>query len=757
MIFDTLLSHAKALTDNGEVGESCFLLRSCRFDVASFQESLGKNLYRKKPKKKLTLPIVLFGESEKAIPGRFQGNNSGNVSGNTFEKAKKMDAFPSQWFPWLSADKNILNIDDFISLLQDFNDASPESVYPLFTTNGPLFTFKPEKSGKSDNEADILERMVKGSVYQVVTCNKPTLAVHSVLALNALNEQAHLFGEKRDPKLIRKELFKFCLLFWMLNQMKSLRITGEKLEKGVRVEPRIVSSGNIGDISRLPLLLNAGAFYLGGHADQVTTSHPIVKKFIALTREDNINRISLTRSNKVFTAPSTGKAPTNAYRTSARKSALSPEIMLGFDRSAVNRFFPAYSNIIQDKAFPLTTALTYYVFPEDVSLTSGYLEFLSDMIIRLNGYKQDYFGLIKKRPASPKAKKEKEKALKRVQEQRKALWEKSWSRFRLSALLFAFEENVGSSNQAQFAWSSVYRNLPAGKAFLFLEMLDDPPGFGRFSALLHHTSLNLAQGWREKEVKRLVGRYFTSGRMDQVEYWMRWRKYLIRSNSSEKPIDASLWEHAMSLIIQMKAMSVLKIDTEWTGRILMNHLQKRRKEMDEENQRKIREYLTDFFLPGRPEQAPGTPVKGPEKVLELVERQARNYGVFVDTESDSWRAIIDGLVCGWALKQICSKIRKDDYKSVIGGKSLAKYTPDQLRTLTINLYNKAERAGATPWNVQAPLERMFRWSQKNPHTPKVCLFMDAVSLGFLRYDNPIEEVAGDWTNDDKSENGGSDQ
>jgi hypothetical protein len=77
--------------------------------------------------------------------------------------------------------------------------------------------------------------------------------------------------------------------------------------------------------------------------------------------------------------------------------------------------------------------------------------------------------------------------------------------------------------------------------------------------------------------------------------------------------------------------------------------------------------------------------------------------------------------------------------------------------LSIDLYSKAERAGTSPWNVQAPIERMFKWSQKNPHTPEVVLFMDAVSLGFMRYDNPIEAAANDGKNDDKPQNQGSGQ
>lgn len=757
MIFETLLPHATVLTENNEVRESCFVLQSCCFGIELFKKSFGENLKQAKPKTKLALPILLIGQVEKTIPGRFQGSNTGNVSKNTFQKKKKGD-LPVEWFPWLSSEKNRMSYNDFLSLLENFNDASPEAVYELFAANGPLFTFEPVKKRKSDQEVNILKKMVAKSVYQVVTCNKPTLAVHSILALNALNEKAELFGGKRAPSLIRKELFKFCLLFWILNQINSLRITDEKLEKDIRIEPKITASGNIGDISALPLLLDAEDFNLGAHANQIVVSHPIVKKFLSLTREDTVDRISLTRSNKVLTAPATGKAPTNAYRKTDRQNILAPKIMLGFNRSEVNRFLPAYSNIIQDKAFSISrTALTYYVFPEDISLTGRYLEYLSNMISQLNGCKQDYFDWLKKGSASPKAKKEKEEALARIQQQRKAFWENSWSKFKLSELLFAFEENVGSSNQPQFAWTSVYRHLPAAKAFLFLEMVDDPAEFGRLATLLHNTSLNLSEGWKEKEVKRLVDRYFSSGRLDQIEYWMRWRKYLTRNNSSEKPIDASLWEHAMNLIIRIKAMSALDVDAEWTGTMLLNNLQKRRKTMDKENQQNIRDYLTDFFLPGRPEQMPNTAEKGTVQVRKFIERQAGNYGIFVDTESDSWQAIIDGLVCGWALKQICLKIRKDDYKSVIGGKSLAKHTPAQLRTLSIDLYSKAERAGATPWNVQTPLERMFKWSQKNSHTPEVVLFMDAVSLGFMRYDNPIEVAANDGKNDDKPQKQGSGQ
>lgn len=715
MIFDTLLPHATFMAASGQVEESCFVLQRCRFNLEAFKDAFEQNRLLAKPKTKLNLPILFDGQIENLAPGRFQGSNAGNASNNTFKKIRKKEAFPSEWFPWLLSPKNEMAWDEFEALIQRFNDTSPETIYELFTDGGPLFTFKPKKKKKTDKAGTLLEQMAARSVYQVVTCRQPTLAVHSVLALNALNEKADLIGEKRDPELIPRELFKFCLLFWMLNQMKPLKITDDGIKKGVGIIPQYITLGNIGNIDQSPLLLNAGEFRLGAHTDQIRTSHPIVNKFASLTRENTIDRISLTRSNKVFTAPATGKAPTNAYCQTDRKSALAPEIMLGIDRDAIDRFLPAYSLIIQDKAFTLTKELKYYVFLEDVRQTDRYLRFLENMISQLKVYKQDYFDCLKKSAASSKAKEKKKKALERIQSQRKDFWGKSWNQFKLSALLFALEENVGSVNQPQYTWTSVYRNLPAAKAFVLLEMLDDPSAFGRLATFLSHTSLNLSEGWKEKETKRLIDRYFLSGRLDQIDCWLRWRKYLTRSNATEKPIDAGLWEHAMSMMIQLKIMGALHADPEWSGKVLLENLKKRRKQMDEENQGIIGAYLTDFFFPRKVDQRSEEGNKHVDSVKKFIKQQAVNYGHFVDTKSDSWRSIIDGLICGWALKQICFKIR-DDYKSVIGGKSLAKHTPAQLRTLSIDLYSKAERTGAKPWNVQAPLECMFKWSQKNPHS-----------------------------------------
>ena len=179
MIFETLLPHAKALTESNQVGESCFVLKSCRFGIELFKKSFEENLKQAKPKTKLALPILLTGQVEKTIPGRFQGSNTGNVSKNTFQKKKKGD-LPVEWFPWLSSEKNRMSYNDFLSLLENFNDASPEAVYELFTDNGPLFTFEPVKKKKTDNEAKILEKMVTNRfIRSLPATNRPWLFIPS--------------------------------------------------------------------------------------------------------------------------------------------------------------------------------------------------------------------------------------------------------------------------------------------------------------------------------------------------------------------------------------------------------------------------------------------------------------------------------------------------------------------------------------------------------------------------------------------------
>ncbi|MGD9210981.1 MAG: hypothetical protein PVI90_09390 [Desulfobacteraceae bacterium] len=281
MIFNTLLPHAKALTEKGLVGEDCFILHHCRVDIDSFRSDFEESCKKKKPKTKSTLPVLFHGRVEKTIPGRFQGNNAANVSKNTFQKTKK-EKLPDEWFPWF-ASKNIMSLEDFIALMQRLNTASCESIFALFIKNGPLFTF--ELKNKTKNKKGVssklkrLEEIVEKSVYQVVTCKKPTLMVHSLLSLNALGEYAELFGEKVDGSLVQKELYRFCLLFWMLNESGSLKIISPQSSIKIGIEPKIIAAGNIGDVSTLPLMLDTDGYWLGQWKEPSADTHPIIKKF----------------------------------------------------------------------------------------------------------------------------------------------------------------------------------------------------------------------------------------------------------------------------------------------------------------------------------------------------------------------------------------------------------------------------------------------------------------------------------------------
>jgi hypothetical protein len=81
--------------------EQCFVVRSVKVDVQGFKENFEQNLGLSKPKAKVTLPILLIGKKLKAAAGRFQGNNPGNISANTFKKIRTASDFPKEWFPLL--------------------------------------------------------------------------------------------------------------------------------------------------------------------------------------------------------------------------------------------------------------------------------------------------------------------------------------------------------------------------------------------------------------------------------------------------------------------------------------------------------------------------------------------------------------------------------------------------------------------------------------------------------------------------------
>ncbi len=733
MIFNTLYPHARFLFEKNLVGQNCFVLKESKFVVDEFRESFESNLKQSSPKKKLNLPILFYGQVNKTIPARYCRSNVGNASNYTFKKVKEDNKYPEEWFPWFKTN-NLMKIEDFVEMLLRFNEADSNDVKSLFASGGSLYTFDPVDDLQS------LARMVSSSVCQPVLCNSPTCSVHSILALNTLNINAALFGETEDTGLIPAHVFKFCLMFWMLNKMK-IAVCSDQFSEKFDILMTVNAAGTFGNISSLPLLIDIGHCWLGMHTDFIDSDHPIIKKFVELTQEKEVDSVKI--GSKTYTAPATGKAPTNAYRTPEGDQSLSPEVRLGFERESINPVLSAYSNLIQNTRFGLSkTALSYYIFPEDHFIVNQYIKFLEVLIGDTAKQRDNYFKVLKKSAKSPRAKEEKQNALKRLQKSREKVWSDFWNKFKLSNLIFAFEENVGSTNQAQYSWTKVYRNLPAAKTFLFLNMLNNPEQYGRLARMLEGSSKNLSEGWREREIKRLCDHYFLTGSLNQMEYWLRWRKYIVRNNFTEDEFDPGLWEGSMSLIIQLKTMLSVSCSDESSGTELLKNLEKGRAYMNQKNTKAIQDYLCTIFAV----KDPGVSTKPKEKkaqILSFVITMAESYGTFVDTGRKGWETIVDGLICGWGLKQICKKIRNDSYTSLIGGKNLAKHTPGQLRSLMIDLHNKAERSGSPPWNVQVPEEIAFKWSQQSGNKPETQIFMDAVFLGFMRWDGGVSSFKND--------------
>lgn len=741
MIFETLRKHAEYLKKKNAISEVCFVLKSCRINKVAFSNNFLGNLYKEKPSKSVFLPILFVGKREKAIAGRFQGSNSGNASNNTFKKVRKPEMFPEDWFPWLTG-KGVMDFGDFIALLDRFNDEIgvarelENRIRSLFRPGGPLYTFVETRKGSdvAVSQKEMLGNQVSRSVYQVVTCNKPTLAVHSVLALNALAVNSHLY-DLVDGEQVPFELLKFSLLFWMLDEMKSLKLSHPDSDDTFGVVPQVNPVGNVGNIEKLPLLLDAGVFRIGEKVGaEDTPSDSVIRRFLELTREDRIDRIVLGR-NVVYSAPATGKTPTNPFRVEG-ENVLSPQVMLGFDPKSIWPIIEGYTRLVQDHAFNnISGAIKYYIFPEEASYIENFLEKIGDTLSRLKRFRKEYFDEMGKSVKTAKASERKKEILERIHSERQRYWQDIWPTFRMNELIFAFEENVGSSNQAQMAWTAVYRKIPSAIAFLFLAMVDDPSRFGRLIQLLKRTGFNLGEEWAVKEIKRMFDRYFNGLELEQLDHWSRWRRYLIRSNRTEDPISPKLWENAMAVILEIAAMRGVESDEYTTGGELLNELERRRSLMQEKNQDAIAEYLSKLFVGEKGATISENHLK---KMEDYVVARGKDYAAFVDTESDKWKPIVEGLLCGSALKRICLKLREDDYKSVIGGKNLAKQSPGELRTLSVNLLNKAERAGSSPWNVQVPLELMFKWSQKSAHGSDAVLFMDSVSLGFLRYETQTQ-------------------
>ncbi len=372
-----------------------------------------------------------------------------------------------------------------------------------------------------------------------------------------------------------------------------------------------------------------------------------------------------------------------------------------------------------------------------------YVSFIRDFLSELDDVQKRYDELGKNTGTKRAGEKPKD-MLRELLELRRSIWGMAWNKWPVSDWVFAFEEDVGSGDHHQYTWTTVYRNLPLIRTYLLLYLADDPMTFGRLLQLLKATAHNLSEGWEAREVKRLFGEFFAGASLDVVRYWQRWRGYLVRSNLSEDPMNPGLWEDAMNALLQIKAITTVQAHEQMKGLELITTLNKRVEEMIAENKHKIQEYLGTLFPAAAPDGADTKKAQeAKEKVRQFIEERSVDYARFVDVKSDGWKHLVDGLVCGWALKTVCRKLREDDYASVIGGRTLAKLHPSEVRSLMVDLVEKAVRSGDRPWNVDAPLELLFRWSLRNAYSVEARLFMDALSLGFMRFDRKANAQTGE--------------
>jgi len=321
-------------------------------------------------------------------------------------------------------------------------------------------------------------------------------------------------------------------------------------------------------------------------------------------------------------------------------------------------------------------------------------------------------------------------ALKRINVEHRDFWDTLQDSFQINSLSFSFEENVASANQSQYAWTSVYHGQSVQRVFLLLFLLNMPDEFGVVSKMLNDTSQDMGASWTGREKRYLIDNFMCRRTLDTNEYWLRWRKYLTRKDFHENPFQPDVWERSIALIIDLKTIELIEDNVlpEWNGNRLFEEFDRGRRKMKESRKDEIYDYLKQLFRHDEMIQD-----EKREIIISMLKRCAEEYAVFVDTDSEHWESIVQGLICGWGLNRVCYKLRKDDPRSVIGGRSLIKRQPEEVRTLMIDLIEKLARSGKKVWLIEQPMEILFNWAERNTADKEVRLFMDALAFGFFRY------------------------
>lgn len=717
MLLTTLESHARHIVENpeivGGIGDDLFILEGIAFDkdawqtqLAGFDPTKGKARPAKfKPR------IVLRGT--KAHGRTF--TNAGSRGANA--KSATVGSLPNPE-PLFDPPQPNQELSDFWKQLADIQQMEPKRFAKDAASALTVIRAK--------NAAELREK-VRGAAIVPYPCQAADSFCYPLLALHSLNQQAALLGLQTEESLLSPEILRFLVLFWAFHasQAKNLQF----LHNGYPVKmerPEIVAAGTLGDIRKLIISISTGGGLLG---IQKPGKSPVLEAFHSILGDE---LSSIKFDNRPYSTAPTGISPTNSFKNQKGSPALSPNLVLGTERQEIEDLMPGYGPLLTGTRFALDGELFYYVLPEHPRDTDlgRFLKMIRRFLDRVKSLKEEYFKCFS-------SKKTRDEALERWKKAEESFWENQWADFNITNLLFAIEKNVGSSNQQSFAWIQVHKGVNANHTFLLLRALNDPQELPRLIGFLKsiQEGRTLGAGWVSGELRALIASFFKTSRtntpqLDYEKLWVAWRGYFTRSNTSSHPFESSAWEHAMRCVLKLNAIHTINFDDLSTGKALFNQYKKAMNQRDDESEKEIDAYLRERFL------TDDSDPRGNEKLTKWIEDRAKAYSRFVDTSSAQWKGIVDGLIVGWGLQRICKSLRSqsEDYKQLVGGKGLARFTPAELRSLMLDLRDKAERAGRRPWNIDVPIEQLFLWSQKNPFSPEVTVFMDSVALGFHRFE-----------------------
>lgn len=706
MIAETLLPLAKLLDGSDLIGEQCFLFERCEVDF----EELNKNIAKLKGKN-LTIPIIFFGKAKKSTVSGFAGSGKANASKGTFQK--KGIEYPTEIFRHKEHSFNTYNITTLLETLGYIQNLSEQELNRLFSSSLQPFSFKREVE---------LQSAIKKAVCLPVTPNAPSVIIHGLLVLNAVNQHSFLINIAEYKQLLPVEILRFILLFWFIDSLPGKALEHES--KAYDLVSCISIGGNLAgtkDLLKTSMLISlADNEIFGGKS---LTENMILNYVKTLTCDDNADTIKI--SGRSYTAPKTGISPTSAYIDLIKKeNALTDLIRNGADNKEMIKRLDNYATLISGTRFFMGTDLYYYFFPEKVgkAFLEKYITAIKRHVTETKKLKDDYFSESNKTKSVKR-----DETLKCINKCRETLWVELLLEMNTESLFFVFEKNAGNSNQPFFSWTKIYQNIETLKAFIFLFNLDDHSISYPLTKVLHLTGHNLSEGWGIGEKERLIDFFMNKRAINWLQQWQRWRKFFLRNDLNENPFDSKCWEGAFYFIMLVNEILNFSINKGETGEHVLQKFQKMLEAKMKSNEEEIIEYLNGVFH------------SEDEKVKSDIKKKAGDYSRFVDTsvETKKWQSVLDGLICGWALKSICRKLRpdSDDYKKVIGGRALSKMSPFDVNEKMVDLREKAIRQDNDAWNVDVPMEKLIWYSQQNANSENIRLFSDALALGFMRFDN----------------------